>query len=352
MAGALPTYLISWTQTQLDATPNAPVMAADCGALWTWHGEPVRIDDAYGSSRHQPGESQKARLIRAAAGARRIVARALAGSCQTAPAFDDFSCADRSFVISDGHRRWTATLIELPNSPQTLLMFLGAMPQPDTPLIVSKGISAPYQNMENSTSGEGVVCFTPGTLLETPSGLRPVETLAAGDILVTKDNGAQPIVWVGSRNVSGARLVATPDLRPVRIVEGALGNGHPNGNLTVSPDHKVLVTGRAARANWGEEEVLVAARDLVDGIGIHRDLQARSAIYYHLMLERHQVLVANGIETESFHPAAAALDDIDEDQRLRLYDVMPELAKDPASYGPTSRRTVSGAEASLLPSAA
>jgi hypothetical protein len=189
-------------------------------------------------------------------------------------------------------------------------------------------------------------------MLETPEGLRAVETLVAGDRVVTKDAGAQTIVWAGSRNVSGARLYAMPDLRPVRIREGALGTGRPNGDLIVSPDHRMLVGGAAARALWGEDEVLVAARDLIDGQRIARDLAAKSVVYHHLMLEHHHVLIANGVETESFHPAAASLDAVEEDQRTRLFDVMPDLASDAESYGPTTRRSLSKAEAALLPGVA
>ena len=179
-----------------------------------------------------------------------------------------------------------------------------------------------------------------------------VEALVAGDKISTKDNGAEPVLWVGSRNVSGARLYAMPDLRPVRIRQGALGGDRPDGDLIVSPDHRLIVEGQAARALWGEDEVLVAARDLINGQGIARDLAAKSVTYYHLMLEHHQVLLANGVETESFHPAAARLDAIVEEQRQRLFDVMPDLAYDPATYGPMSRRVLTRAEAALLPQAA
>ena len=96
----------------------------------------------------------------------------------------------------------------------------------------------------------------------------------------------------------------------------------------------------------------MAARDLINGNGVARDMGAKSVVYYHLMLENHHVLVANGVETESFHPAAAALDAIEEEQRMRLFDVMPDLAYDPETYGPMTRRALTKAEAALLPTAA
>ncbi|MBT8409447.1 MAG: Hint domain-containing protein, partial [Alphaproteobacteria bacterium] len=289
---------------------------------------------------------------RAAASAKRIVARALAQEGVRTPFVDDVIEFDRAFSLTDGHRNWTATLIEMPEIARPLLMFTGRMPPADTPLYVRDGVADPALPARIAEGAEGVVCFTPGTLLETPTGLKPVETLVAGDTVVTKDSGAQPILWVGNRNVSGARLYAMPDLRPVRIREGALGNGRPNGDLIVSPDHRMLIRGDAAQCLWGEEEVLVAARDLINGNGVARDMGAKSVVYYHLMLENHHVLVANGVETESFHPAAAALDAIEEEQRMRLFDVMPDLAYDPETYGPMSRRALTKAEAALLPTAA
>ena len=352
MAGPEGTFVISWAQTEVDGLVAAPVASLEAGAIWIWRGNAVQIDGAsgFGQPAFHQGEDDIRR--RAASGARRIVARALALEGVRTPYVDDVAEFDRAFTVTDGHRRWTATLIDMPEVARPLLMFSGRMPPQDTPLYIAEGVAAPVLPTLISETREGVVCFTPGTMLETPEGPRPVETLFAGDKVVTKDAGAQTILWAGSRNVSGARLYAMPDLRPVRIRDGALGTGQPNGDLIVSPDHRMLVTGAAAKALWGEKEVLVAARDLVDGHRIARDLAAKSVVYHHLMLEHHHVIVANGVETESFHPAAASLDAIEEGQRTRLFDVMPELANDAGSYGPTTRRSLSAAEAALLTGAA
>ncbi|MCG6882429.1 MAG: Hint domain-containing protein [Silicimonas sp.] len=352
MARPSGTFVISWAQTEVDGLIAAPVASLDAGAIWIWRGEAVQIDGATGIGVRPSPEGDEERRRRAASGARRVVARALALEGVRVPYVDDSANFDRAFVLTDGHRKWTATLIEMPEIARPLLMFSDRMPPQDTPLYIAEGVAEPILPSRITEAREGVVCFTPGTMLETPEGLRAVETLVAGDRVVTKDAGAQTIVWAGSRNVSGARLYAMPDLRPVRIREGALGTGRPNGDLIVSPDHRMLVGGAAARALWGEDEVLVAARDLIDGQRIARDLAAKSVVYHHLMLEHHHVLIANGVETESFHPAAASLDAVEEDQRTRLFDVMPDLASDAESYGPTTRRSLSKAEAALLPGVA
>ena len=353
MTGPEGTFVISWSQTEIDGLSGAPASSMDAGAMWIWRGDPVRIDGATGGVRGAyPNESREMHRRRAAASARRIVARALAQEGARTPLKEEVMAFDRSFTLSDGRREWIATLIDMPEIAHPLLMFAGAMPPRDMPLCVTQGVAAPTSPTRNSEPAEGVVCFTPGTSLETPDGPRLVEDLVAGDKVVTKDNGTEEVLWVGNRNVSGARLYAMPDLRPVRILENALGRGRPGGDLIVSPDHKMLVEGDAARALWGESEVLVAARDLIDGTGVTRDMAAKSVTYIHLMLSDHHVLVANGVETESFHPAAARLDAIAEEQRMRLYDVMPELEHDTGCYGPSSRRVLSRAEAALLPAVA
>lgn len=353
MTGPEGTYVISWSQTEIDGLSGAPVASLDACAMWIWRGQPVRIDGPGGwAAASWPGDTRETYRRRAAAGARRIVARALAEEGVRTPFVDDTAEFDRAFTVTDGHRCWTATLVDMPEIARPLLLFAGAMPPRDTPLCIAEGVSGPVLPTRLTEGSEGVVCFTPGTLLETPGGVARVDELVAGDRVITRDSGAQPVLWVGSRNVSGARLYAMPDLRPVRIRAGALGEGRPSGDLVVSPDHRMLIAGPAARDLWGEREVLVAARDLVDGRGVARDMAAKSVTYIHLLLESHHVIVANGMETESFHPGAAALGAIEEDQRMRLFDVMPALEFDPDGYGPMARRTLTRAEAALLPRAA
>ena len=131
---------------------------------------------------------------RAAASARRIVARALAQEGMRTPFVDDMAEFDRAFVLTDGARAWTATLIELPETARPLLMFTGQMPPANVPLHIKDGVGNPALPSRIVEGTEGVVCFTPGTLLETDNGLQPVEELCAGDRVITKDGGAKPIL--------------------------------------------------------------------------------------------------------------------------------------------------------------
>lgn len=139
----------------------------------------------------------------------------------------------------------------------------------------------------------GPPCFLPGTLIETPGGPRAVETLAAGDEVTTRDNGAVPLVWTGSRVVDG-----TGHLAPVRIAAGVLGAGR---DLFVSPQHRMVVRGWRAELIAGHEEVLVAAMHLVDGDGVSRAPMPRVR-YHHIMCADHEIVLAEGAETETLDP--------------------------------------------------
>ena len=89
-----------------------------------------------------------------------------------------------------------------------------------------------------------VTCFARGTRIETPRGAVAVEDLRPGDLVLTRDRGAQPLRWVGSSRVDGGTLASTPRLRPIRIRAGALGRHAPAQDLLVSPQHRILVRRR------------------------------------------------------------------------------------------------------------
>ena len=194
-------------------------------------------------------------------------------------------------------------------------------------------------NLDRWQTG-GVICFTPGTMIRTPTGLLPVEMLQEGDKVQTKDNGPQEILWIGSRRMTGARLFAMPKLRPVRIRPAALGRGQPDAELLVSPEHRMLLEGPEAVALFNTPEVLVAAKDMVNGSTVTVDHLLREVTYIHLLLPAHQILWANGIETESFHPSNASLSTLGDDDRQRLLKQFPTLEYDPHSFGNYARRNL------------
>ncbi|EEW24689.1 Hint domain-containing protein, partial [Rhodobacter ferrooxidans] len=194
----------------------------------------------------------------------------------------------------------------------------------------------------------GVICFTPDTRISTPDGFCLIQHLRPGMQILTKDNGPQEVLWAGQRRMSGARLHAMPHLRPIRFRTGALGVGRPEDELVVSPQHRMLVQGAAAQALFNVSEVLVTAEDLVNDHSIMVDRQLREVTYVHILLEAHQIVWANGLETESFHPANTALETIEPSQRAALLGMLPHIAQNPYSYGDHARRNLTASEAAIL----
>ena len=193
-----------------------------------------------------------------------------------------------------------------------------------------------------------MICFTPGTMIRTEDGLMRVEDIHEGVKIQTKDNGCQEVLWAGARRVTGARLYAMPHLCPVRLRAGSLDDDVPDVGLLVSPDHRVMVKGARARALFNTEEVLVTARDLVNDQSIYVDRSMREVHYIHMLLPSHEVVFANGVESESFHPASAGLENLGDDERARMFAQVPEIEADANAYGAYARRVVSSSEAAIL----
>jgi hypothetical protein len=183
-------------------------------------------------------------------------------------------------------------------------------------------------------------CFAAGTPILTPDGEVPVECLVPGDIVVTLDHGPQRVIWAGQRKVSGLGRHA-----PIRFAAGAIGNSVP---LEVSPQHRMLIRGWRAELLFGEPEVLAAACHLVDGDRISR-APRDSVTYVHLMFDRHEIVHAAGVPSESFNPGADILRE-NRTMRAELAELFPDLS-DRLPEGPLlppSRPLTRGAEARAL----
>ncbi|WP_172300424.1 Hint domain-containing protein [Pseudoruegeria sp. HB172150] len=341
------TFVLSWTQTELDGLAAAPPDALAVGASWLWHGSPARVDGP--DDILVLGLAEETEELRRHAGkaVRRFLGRNMELSRADRPAAPKEPGLERSFSVTDGRRRYTTALIER-DEGLPLCLFLDDLPPSGRELWVTDvtgGASTPHFRGDLSPS---VICFTPDTVIATPGGPRLVAELAEGDLVQTKDDGAQPVRWVGRRRVSGARLYTMPELRPVRIRAGAVGMDVPDADLIVSPQHRMLIRGAVARDLFSADEVLVAAKDMVNDHSILVDRQLREVTYVHLLLDRHSILFANGLETESFHPATMDLTAMDALQRDELADRVPGVATDPSVYGAYARRMLSRSEAAIL----
>ena len=192
-----------------------------------------------------------------------------------------------------------------------------------------------------------IICFTPGTQILTGRGPVAVETLGPGDLVMTRDNGLQPLRWVGSRKLSYAELLARPEFQPVRIGAGALAGAGPDRSMLVSPQHRVLVEGARAEMYFGESEVLVPAKHLIGLAEITRALPAEGVTYIHILFDRHEIVQSDGIWTESFQPAERTLNALDAAARAEVLELFPDLADDTTGF-PAARLSLKAHEAKVL----
>lgn len=189
-----------------------------------------------------------------------------------------------------------------------------------------------------------VPCFVAGTLILTPAGEVPVEALAPGDLVATRDHGPQPLRWIGRRAVAAEGAMA-----PVRIRAGTFGS---HRDLWVSPQHRILLRDTMAELLFGDPEVLIAAKHLVDGDAITVE-SGGEVEYVHLLFDRHEVVWSEGLETESFLPGPQTTAGFEDETLREISNLFPEI--DPRTgegYSPAARRALRRYEAELLIAAA
>ncbi|MFK7869888.1 MAG: Hint domain-containing protein [Roseobacter sp.] len=155
-----------------------------------------------------------------------------------------------------------------------------------------------------------VPCFVEGTRIATSKGEMPIEALKVGDLVLTKDNGAQPIRWIGVRHLDTKDLARTQQ-HPIDFKAGSMGPGQPARRLCVSPQHRVLIKG----------DVLAPARGLT-GLPMVRVMRGcKSVNYFHILLSKHEIIYAEGIETESLLPGPTYLSGCTISDRLAIVSI-------------------------------
>lgn len=187
------------------------------------------------------------------------------------------------------------------------------------------------------------LCFCSDALIACPDGERTVQDLIVGDVVLTQDHGAQPIRWIGSRVIKRSELEANPNLRPVRIVKGALGEGLPRRDLLLSRQHRVLVQSKIAKRMFDHEEILLPAIKLTEFPGIFVDEEIDTVTYYHVLLDAHEVMYAEGTPTESLFTGPEALKSVSPEARAEIIAIFPEIvrlkhASEPVRYVPPGHK--------------
>lgn len=165
---------------------------------------------------------------------------------------------------------------------------------------------------------DAVICFTPGTLLATRDGEIPVEQVRVGTMLKTADHGLQPVRWVGVTHVTPQELSEQENLRPILIRKGAFGN---RKKLRVSPQHGIVV-----RVNG--QERLVRAKHVAEELGgkfARVDRQEIGVTYIHVMFDRHELVFADGMKTESFYPGPVGLEALGHAAQKSLRQALPDF---------------------------
>ncbi|MGY3437037.1 Hint domain-containing protein [Marinovum sp. KMM 9879] len=209
------------------------------------------------------------------------------------------------------------------------------------------GDTLTFTDIENV---EYIPCFTPGTSIKTLGGEVRVERLCVGDRVLTRDNGYQVIRWIGTRALSGADLANRPQLCPIKIAAGALGGGMPERDMAVSPQHRVLIGNAATQMWFGEEEVLVAATHLTCLDGIEEAGPEGGVTYIHILFDQHEVVLSDGVWSESFQPGDMTMAALDGDQRDELLTLFPELCarENLHEVYPSARATLKAHQAQVL----
>ncbi|MEA2777909.1 MAG: hypothetical protein QOF90_3315, partial [Acetobacteraceae bacterium] len=134
-----------------------------------------------------------------------------------------------------------------------------------------------------------VTCFAEGTHIATPDGEVAVESLAEGDVVRTASGGTRVVRWVGYRDLDLTRHIAPHLVQPIRIAAGAFGESVPSRDLRLSPDHAVLLEG-----------MLIPAKLLRNDATIVCETECRTVTYYHIELDAHDILLAEGLQAESY----------------------------------------------------
>ena len=166
----------------------------------------------------------------------------------------------------------------------------------------------------NAHSVHGPALGLAGTAnVRTPCGARRVENLRPGDLIVTRDNGLQPVRIVWTRTVTAAEIAADPSLAPVRFKPRAVGPMMPQRDLLVAAAHRILVPGYRLADMPDTKSCLISARDIAEASdAAFFDKSVTDLVLHNVVFADHQVFAANGLPVESYLPSQKTVRELDE----------------------------------------
>ncbi len=245
-----------------------------------------------------------------------------------------------TFMGSDGSKTEVLIIQDTSDSDDG---FAGEYFLPLSPLVPDMEytlINADIDPGEFHYSDYACVCFARGTMIQLANGAEKlIQDLVEGDSVLTRDNGAQEVRWVGGRMAP-----AYGHLAPIVITNGALGN---HADLIVSPQHRMLLSDWRAEVMLGSHEVLVKAQDLLNGDTIYRR-EGGVVEYFHILFDNHEIIYAEGIPSESLHINKTTLDSLAIESRAEIIELFPQIESHPQVSAVASRMSLKSYEASAL----
>ncbi|WP_424832509.1 Hint domain-containing protein [Ruegeria sp.] len=192
------------------------------------------------------------------------------------------------------------------------------------------------------------VCFTHGSLIKTPMGLREIETLRPGDLVTVADGSDRPVRWIGRRRLSRRDLNANPKLMPVCIEKGAFGDGLPKRDLSVSPQHRFPIGAVEMVVYYHFDMMLAPAKALVNGKTITQRMPSEGVEYIHLLFDQHELVNVEGVWSESFFPGGTSLDAMSRATQDELFALFPSLKNNSGTHQKTILPVLKPYEVKLL----
>ncbi len=239
----------------------------------------------------------------------------------------------------------TFTLVQFSN-PQYIIVTSGDVDVGDTIENTNNSIvTAPPSDYDTLPS---FVCFTLGSMVLTPLGSQPIETLQPGDLVTVFDGTAKPVRWIGKRRLTVGDLRQSPHLCPVRFRAGSFSSKCPTRDLTVSPQHRIAVTSPDMQLCFGESLMLAPAKGLLDGEMVFQLPPDQEVHYIHVLFDQHELICVEGVWSESFFPGDTSLDAMDRATLREVFELFPELRQRRERFAETVLPTLKPFEAILL----
>ena len=190
--------------------------------------------------------------------------------------------------------------------------------------------------------------FSRGTLIATEDGPVAVEDLLPGDRIITRDNGPVPLRWCGATAINYRADAAQAASGSLRLLAHALGDQRPTTDLILHQSARVLVDHAACTLAIGKRAALVPVRALRDSDSVIELRPIGAVEFFNLAFDRHEIIFANGVETEGYHPGPRVCATIGGEVHHHLAHLFPYMSGHLDRFGPLSRPRLSDAEADAL----